>query len=61
MRRLLVATGIVVTLLRTACVAREVSLLPNRPGSLKFAAIGDNGTGCAAARLLSVGRSRPAR
>jgi 3',5'-cyclic AMP phosphodiesterase CpdA len=45
MRRLLVATGIIVTLLRTASVAREVSLLPNRPGSLKFAAIGDNGTG----------------
>jgi predicted MPP superfamily phosphohydrolase len=45
MRRLLVATGIVVTLLRTASVAQQASLLPNRPGSLKFAAIGDNGTG----------------
>ena len=45
MHRLLIATGMVVTLLATASVAQEVSLLPNRPGSLKFAAIGDNGTG----------------
>jgi predicted MPP superfamily phosphohydrolase len=44
MRRLLVAAGIVVALLRVF-VAQEMSLLPNRPGSLKFAAIGDNGTG----------------
>jgi hypothetical protein len=44
MRRLLVAAGIVVSLLRVF-VAQEMSLLPNRPGSLKFAAIGDNGTG----------------
>jgi calcineurin-like phosphoesterase family protein len=45
MRRLLLAAGIAVTLLRTASVAQEAAVLPNRPGSVKFAAIGDNGTG----------------
>jgi 3',5'-cyclic AMP phosphodiesterase CpdA len=45
MRRLFVAAGIAVALLRTASVAQETSFLPNRPGSVKFAAIGDNGTG----------------
>jgi calcineurin-like phosphoesterase family protein len=45
MRRLLFAAGIAVALLRTASVAQEVSALPNRSGSVKFAAIGDNGTG----------------
>jgi len=45
MRRLLLVAGIAVGLLRTASVAQEASFLPNRSGSLKFAAIGDNGTG----------------
>ena len=44
-RRVVLAAGIAVALLRTPSVAQEPSLLPNRPGSLKFAAIGDNGTG----------------
>jgi len=44
-RRVVLAAGIAVALLRTPSVAQERSLLPNRPGSLKFAAIGDNGTG----------------
>ena len=37
--------GIAVTLLCSAPLAQDPSRLPNRPGSLKFAAIGDNGTG----------------
>jgi 3',5'-cyclic AMP phosphodiesterase CpdA len=45
MRRLLLAAVIAVALLRTASVAQETSFLPNRTGSVKFAAIGDNGTG----------------
>ena len=45
MRRIFVAAGIAVALLRTVSVAQEAPFLPNRPGSLKFAAIGDNGTG----------------
>jgi predicted MPP superfamily phosphohydrolase len=45
MRRLLVAAGIAVALLPTAFVAKEAPFLPNRSGSVKFAAIGDNGTG----------------
>jgi len=45
MRRLLLAAGIASALLWTASVAQEASFLPNRPGSVKFAAIGDNGTG----------------
>jgi 3',5'-cyclic AMP phosphodiesterase CpdA len=44
-RRVVLVAGIAVALLRTASVAQERSLLPNRAGSLKFAAIGDNGTG----------------
>src|ERR1700751_4574509 len=45
MRRPLFAVALAVALLRAASVAQEVSFLPNRPGSVKFAAIGDNGTG----------------
>jgi len=45
MGRLMLVTGVVVALLRLVPVADEPSFLPNRAGSLKFAAIGDNGTG----------------
>lgn len=45
MRRLLLVAAIAAGLLGTASVAQEESFLPNRGGSLKFAAIGDNGTG----------------
>jgi len=45
MRRLLLAAGIASALLWTASVAQEASFLPNRPGPVKFAAVGDNGTG----------------
>ena len=45
MRRALLAAGMAVALVRTASVAGPAPLLPNQPGSLKFAAIGDNGTG----------------
>src|SRR5215467_2574184 len=45
LRRVFAAAGIAVALLRAVSVAQEAPLLPNRPGSLKFAAIGDNGTG----------------
>jgi hypothetical protein len=41
MRRCLVAAAIAVALVRTASVAEEALRVPNRPGSLKFAAIGD--------------------
>src|SRR5262249_33101162 len=41
----LLSAGIVVALVRTIPVAQGAAPLPNRPGSLKFAAIGDNGTG----------------
>jgi len=60
MYRFLLAVGIAGALVRTVSVAQEARLLPNRPDSLKFAAIGDNGTGAAmavaAARMLRVGR-----
>jgi len=46
MSRLAFVVGIAVLLVRAASPApQEASALPNRPGSLKFAAIGDNGTG----------------
>ncbi|HEX7137384.1 MAG TPA: metallophosphoesterase [Vicinamibacterales bacterium] len=45
MHRLLLAAGIAVALVRAVSVGQEATPLPNRPGSLKFAAIGDNGTG----------------
>jgi 3',5'-cyclic AMP phosphodiesterase CpdA len=45
MRRVVLAAAIAVALLRTQPVAQEHAFLPNRGGSLKFAAIGDNGTG----------------
>ena len=45
MRRLALVVLAGVALLRSDFVAQERSFLPNRSGSLKFAAIGDNGTG----------------
>jgi 3',5'-cyclic AMP phosphodiesterase CpdA len=45
MHRPVFAAAIAVVLLWTASVAQEAAVLPNRPGSVKFAAIGDNGTG----------------
>lgn len=46
MGRLLAAAAVALGLLQTAPVAtQEAPALPNRSGSLKFAAIGDNGTG----------------
>ena len=36
---------LLVVALASAAVAAQSPPLPNRPGSLKFAAIGDNGTG----------------
>jgi hypothetical protein len=44
MRRAFAAASLVVALVRWAAAAQELTV-PNRPGSLKFAAIGDNGTG----------------
>ena len=44
MRSIVLVAGLAFTLLRAGSAAQE-PLLPNRPGSLKFAAIGDNGTG----------------
>jgi calcineurin-like phosphoesterase family protein len=44
MRGIVLVVGLAVTLL-CAGSAAEDAFLPNRPGSLKFAAIGDNGTG----------------
>ena len=44
-RRFLVAVVAVLALVRSEFRAQELSFLPNRPDSLKFAAIGDNGTG----------------
>ena len=43
--RLIVAALAVTALARSGFHAQELSTLPNRPDSLKFAAIGDNGTG----------------
>ena len=46
MRRLLVVAAVALGLAQAAAVSpQDASTLPNRPGSLKFAAIGDNGTG----------------
>jgi len=45
MRRIAVTGLAIVALLRSGSFAQEPSTLPNRPDSLKFAAIGDNGTG----------------
>jgi hypothetical protein len=45
MRSIVTVVGLAVTLLRTGSAAQDASFLPNRPGSVKFAAIGDNGTG----------------
>jgi predicted phosphodiesterase len=43
--RLLAAVTLVVTFAVVVDVAGQPSQLPNKPGSLKFAAMGDNGTG----------------
>jgi 3',5'-cyclic AMP phosphodiesterase CpdA len=40
-----VATGILAATLTSGAAPAQSSPLPNKPGSLKFAAIGDNGTG----------------
>ena len=45
MHRLLITAGIAVALVRAVSVGQAATPLPNRSGSLKFAAIGDNGTG----------------
>ena len=46
MARLLVVAAVALGLAQAASVSpQDASALPNRPGSLKFAAIGDNGTG----------------
>jgi calcineurin-like phosphoesterase family protein len=45
MRRLALVVVAGAALVRFGLVAQERSFLPNRAGSLKFAAIGDNGTG----------------
>jgi hypothetical protein len=44
-RRVFVVVIAVTALVRSEPGAQELSGLPNRPDSLKFAAIGDNGTG----------------
>jgi hypothetical protein len=43
--RPLICAALAVALVGSGSAAQEPSFLPNRPGSLKFAAIGDNGTG----------------
>jgi hypothetical protein len=45
MRSLVLLTALGVALLHAGFDAQEASFLPNQAGSLKFAAIGDNGTG----------------
>ena len=45
MRSPVLLTALAVTLLQAGFDAQEASFLPNQAGSLKFAAIGDNGTG----------------
>jgi Calcineurin-like phosphoesterase len=45
MRCVVLVAALAIALLWTESAAQEASFLPNRAGSLKFAAIGDNGTG----------------
>jgi hypothetical protein len=45
MRCLVLLAALAVALPRAGSDAQEAPFLPNRPGSVKFAAIGDNGTG----------------
>ena len=45
MRRLVLVVALAITLQHAGVAAPEASFLPNKAGSLKFAAIGDNGTG----------------
>src|SRR5262249_27988866 len=45
MRSVVLVAGLAFALFRAGSAAEEGALLPNRAGSVKFAAIGDNGTG----------------
>jgi hypothetical protein len=45
MRSIVLVAGLALALLRAASSAEDAPFLPNRSGSVKFAAIGDNGTG----------------